>query len=52
MVQSLYALVEDAHKDAEHLCVFVEDEPQDATTMQFLWKTLNAILNMVYDLIS
>ena len=49
--QNLCVFVEDAQEDAQNLCVFVEDAQEDAETIEFLWKTLIAIKNIVYDLI-
>ena len=50
--ENLYVFVEDAQEDAQNLCVFVEDAQEDTKTSVFLWKTLIAIKNIVYDLIS
>ena len=50
--QNLCVFVEDAKEDAQNHRVFVEDTQEDAETIEFLWKTLIAIKNIVYDLIS
>ena len=50
--QNLCVFVEDAQEDAQNHRVFVEDAQEDAETINFLWKTLIAIENIVYNLIS
>ena len=51
-VQLLCVFVEDAQEDSQNQCVFVEDTQEDAKTVQFLWKTLIVIKNIVYEFIS